>query len=220
MPDVGLAQNTLAEVLARLAAREPAPGGGSGAALTGAIAAALTEMAASFAPGGVGRGEGGAETGEGGAGGAETGEGGGGGVGSGPAHELRDRAHDLRRRLLELADDDTRSYAPVLEVLALDRADPSRAERLSAALAAAAAVPMAIAEAAAEVGELAALAGRVGSPHLLGDATAAAVLAEAATQAAVALVGLNLERSPGDPRLHRARELAHRAAAAKAAVLG
>lgn len=42
---------SLAELLAEVAARTPAPGGGAGAAWTCAMAAALTQMAASFSDG-------------------------------------------------------------------------------------------------------------------------------------------------------------------------
>ncbi len=185
---MALADLTLAEVLDRLAARQPAPGGGSAAALTGATAAALTEMAAAFA----GAGE--------------------------RLLQLRGRASDLRGRLLVLADEDTRSYAPVLEALALERSDPERAQRVHGALAAAAEVPFAIAIAAAEVAELAAEVARVGSDQLIGDASAAVVLAEASARAAAALVELNLQHALDDVRLARARESAQRAWGARAAL--
>ncbi len=46
-----LGSDPVREVLARVAARTPAPGGGSAAAITCALAAALTEMVAGFADG-------------------------------------------------------------------------------------------------------------------------------------------------------------------------
>jgi formiminotetrahydrofolate cyclodeaminase len=46
-----LAGQSLHAVLESFAARTPAPGGGSGAALSGALGAGLVEMAARFAPG-------------------------------------------------------------------------------------------------------------------------------------------------------------------------
>jgi formiminotetrahydrofolate cyclodeaminase len=180
---VALVDQTFSEVVDLLAAREPAPGGGSAAALTGALAAALAEMAAAFAE----------------------------------LPEHRDRATRLRARMLELAEADTRSYGPVLIALRLQRSDPEREARLQAALAAAAEVPLAIAAAAAEVGELAATVAP-GNPHLLGDATAAAILAEGATHAAARLVQLNLAGSPADPQLREAEALAARASAARATV--
>jgi formiminotetrahydrofolate cyclodeaminase len=229
---MALVDRTVAEVLDLLAAREPAPGGGSAAALAGAMAAALSEMALSFALGSSAAGGADPAGGPDRAGGADRAGGpdraGGADRAGGPDRaggaavlvELRDRARELRARLLTLADDDTRSYRPVLDALALPRADPSRPARLQAALATAAEVPLAIATAAAEVGDLAAAAAQAGNAHLLGDATAGVVLAEAAARSAARLVELNLTSSPQDARLIQARAIGERAGAAREAVLG
>jgi formiminotetrahydrofolate cyclodeaminase len=196
---VALADHTLAEVVDLIASREPAPGGGSAAALTATLAAALTEMAAAFALSSERE------------------------RGSGDQERfvaMRIRAAELSAGLLELAEDDTRSYGPVLDALALERSDPERAARVRVALEAAAEVPLAIAASAAEVGELAAAAAQAGVGQLLGDVTAAAVLAEAASRTAARLVELNLADSPRDPRLAQAEQLAQRASAARTAALG
>jgi formiminotetrahydrofolate cyclodeaminase len=129
-------------------------------------------------------------------------------------------AAELRARALALADADLTSYAPVLEAARLPREDPARAAALRTALAEASTVPLAIAELAAEVADLAAGLARDGRRSLEGDATAGAVLAEAATRAAVRLVELNLAGAPGDERLAAARAAAARAAAARARALG
>jgi formiminotetrahydrofolate cyclodeaminase len=135
--------------------------------------------------------------------------------------EVQRRAGALRARLLELAEADERSYQPVLDALALDGGDSRRPSALAEALAAAAEVPLEIATASADVAELAAAIARTpGNQHLAGDASAAAVIAEAATRAATALVELNLERSPEDPRLGRAAALARRAWETRERVLG
>jgi formiminotetrahydrofolate cyclodeaminase len=184
---VTLAEATVAELLERLAARTPAPGGGTAAAIAGAAAAALTEMAAAFA---LARG----------------------GADSRGIAEVQRRAGALRARLLELAEADERSYQPVLDALALDGGDNRRPSALAEALSAAAEVPLEIAAASADVAELAAAIARTpGNEHLLGDAGTAAIIAEAATRAAAALVELNLRSSPEDPRLQRAVALAQRA---------
>ena len=65
------------------------------------------------------------------------------------------RAAELRALALELAEGDAAGYAPVLEALRLPADTPGRAERVRAALSAAADVPLALAEAAAEVAALA-----------------------------------------------------------------
>jgi methenyltetrahydrofolate cyclohydrolase len=272
---MSLVDRTLAEVLDRFGARDPAPGGGSAAALTGALAAALTEMSAAFALAPTRSGHAGSDTGADlahaadaavrpksmpGAGVAFAADGDaavgpefvpGAGLacaadgdaavgresvlepesvpGANPESEIadqharwvkvRNRAHDLRGELLSLAEDDTRSYAPVLDALAIERSDPDRPARLRAALAAAADIPLAIAVAAAEVGELALAAAQGGNAHLLGDATAGAVIAEAAARSAARLVELNLAASPQDARLGAAETAAQRAWAARMAVL-
>jgi formiminotetrahydrofolate cyclodeaminase len=228
---MNLVDRTLGDVVDLFAAREPAPGGGSAAALAGALAAALTEMSAAFAlsssraardadadavalagadvapradavavpgadpdPDGINR--------------------------QARLAEVCDRAHELRGELLSLAEDDTRSYAPVLDALAIERSDPDRQARVRAALAAAADVPLAIAVAAAEVGELAVAAAQAGNAHLLGDATVAAVIAEAAARSAAHLVELNLAACPQDARHGEAEAAAQRAWVARMAVLG
>jgi formiminotetrahydrofolate cyclodeaminase len=129
------------------------------------------------------------------------------------------RARELRRRALALAEAELGSYAPVLEAARLPADDPGRPERLRAALSDAADAPLAIAAVAAEVAELAARLVRTGRRSLEGDATAGALLAEAATRAAVRLVELNLADGPGDGRVATARAHAERAAAARAAAL-
>jgi formiminotetrahydrofolate cyclodeaminase len=130
---------------------------------------------------------------------------------AGAPHE---RAAELRARALELAEADLGSYAPVLEAQRASAGD----ERVRAALSEASEVPLAIAGAGCEVAELAAELARAGRPSLEGDAVAAALLAEAATQAAARLVELNLAGQPGDARLSAARELAGRAWSARQSV--
>jgi len=165
---VALGDDSLAALLERTAARTPAPGGGSAAAVTAAIAAALTEMAASYAH---------------------------------DAAATASRARALRASLLELAEQDTASYAPVLEALALETSDPRRPAAVARALSDAAHVPTQIVEQAAEVARLAGGCAAAAGPHLAGDAAAATVLAEAAAASAGALVALNLAGSGGDPRV-------------------
>ncbi|HEX5194905.1 MAG TPA: cyclodeaminase/cyclohydrolase family protein [Solirubrobacteraceae bacterium] len=124
------------------------------------------------------------------------------------------RAQALRARSLELAERELHAYEPVLEALALDRSDPSRSARLASARAAAAASPLAIARTASEVATLAAQCAGHGSPHLLGEALAAARLAAGACRAATELVQINLRDDPADPRLGEAATLARAAEAA------
>jgi len=170
-----------------MADRTPAPAGGGAAAICGAAAAALVQMTAAFARG---RHE-------------DT-----------AADALRARAGALRSRLLELAEEDARSYRPVLDALAMAPGDTRRAQALAAALGGASDVPLQIAEAAAEVAALAdGLSGEREGSALAGDAAAAAAIARGAAAAAASLVLLNLAASPGDPRRAAAEQIAARAAA-------
>jgi formiminotetrahydrofolate cyclodeaminase len=179
-----LADLPLSELLECVAARTPAPGGGSAAAVTCALAAGLVEMAARFAPDGS------------------------------PAAGVAERAGELRGICLGLAEEDVRAYTPVLEALRLPAAEPDRLKRLAAARWEASQPPLGVAQAGAQVAELGVIAGRSGSPHLIGDAIAGVLLAAAASRAAAELVAINLADAPGDPRRQSAGESAERAAQA------
>jgi formiminotetrahydrofolate cyclodeaminase len=184
-----MAESSLSELLARLAGTAPAPGAGSAAAWTCALAAALLEMVLATevrrepcdAPG---------------------------------ARRRRDHAADLRARALVLADTDVAAYRAVLDVRR-EGDLPGHAARLQDALSAASDPPLAIPEAAAEVARLAADGARRLRGGIRGEAIAAAALAEGAASACVALVELNLAGRPDDPRLERVRTLAREAAASR-----
>jgi formiminotetrahydrofolate cyclodeaminase len=122
------------------------------------------------------------------------------------------RAPELRAGALELADHELRSYEPVLGALRLPPDDPSRADRISAALSDAANAPLAIARCAGEITELGHEVASLGSRHLLGDAHAGLLLAEAACQTAAELVAINLQARPDDGRRREAEDLAQQAA--------
>ncbi len=163
------------ELLDNVAARTPAPGGGSVAAWAGALAAALLEMVAAYAE----------------------------------DAEAVARGGVLRASLLEDAERELDSYAPVLAA-GEDR------ERRARALVAASEVPLSIARAGAEVAELAAAAIDRLRPAVVGDAAAAALLADASVQAAVRLVRTNLAGSDqGSALLEEAAALASAAAAVR-----
>jgi formiminotetrahydrofolate cyclodeaminase len=122
------------------------------------------------------------------------------------------RALELRTLALELGDRELRSYEPVLGALRLPPADPTRAERLDSALSEAANAPLAVARCAGEITALGHEVASLGSRHLLGDAHAGLLLAEAACQTAAELVAINLEARPDDERRREAEALAHQSA--------
>lgn len=176
--------------LDELEAPAPSSCGGTAAAVTAAMAAALVAM--------VGRGS---RTWPEGAG-------------------VAAQAGALRTRLTSLGADDAAAFAEVLVTMHDRSGTPAQRDfALEKALLRAAEVPLRIGEAAADVAELAALAAAEGSPHLRPDAAAAAALAEASVRAATHLVEINLAIVPGDRHSESAAQLAGAAAAARARAL-
>jgi formiminotetrahydrofolate cyclodeaminase len=185
----GLADQPLGRLLGFVAASDPAPGGGSSAAVAAALGAALLEMSACL----------------------ETARG-----DSDIDGDVASRSRELRAQALELADRDLSSYAPVLEAQRLPAGSPVRAERLEAALTEASLTPLAIAENAAETAALAARVTATCNPAVRGDALAGVLIAEAATAAAASLVEVNLARGDGpDLARVRARDARRRAQEAR-----
>jgi methenyltetrahydrofolate cyclohydrolase len=192
-----LLDRRLCDLLEDVAEATPAPGGGSSAALTCALAAGLVQMVA----------------------GLTLRRGGAAAAGLEPVQRLHDRAGALRGHAGELAQLELHAYAPVLEALRRPADDPARALQVDAALSDAAESPLAIARAAAEVAELAAEAVRLGPEPLRGDAIAGVLLAEAAVAAAGKLVAINLAARSHDERLQELERLTRGAAQARADVL-
>jgi methenyltetrahydrofolate cyclohydrolase len=160
--------------LDQLAARTPTPGGGGAAAVTGAMAAGLVAMAARFSATRL--------------------------PGAG---ELADQAGELRRRLAQLAEEDARAYAAVLEALRLPREASEREVQRQEALLGAALVPLEIAGIGARVAAMAVQVAEAGNPNLRGDAVTGAVLAAASARSAACLVEINVGLGGLDPGLSR-----------------
>ncbi|MGO9195877.1 MAG: cyclodeaminase/cyclohydrolase family protein [Acidimicrobiales bacterium] len=184
-----LRQRSFEALLADVAARTSAPGGGAVAALAVAMAASLCAMAARFS--------------------AWT---------LSDAEPITSRCDVLADRASALATADMEAYRALLEArrarageggaLAEDRID---------ALLRASDVPLEVAEIGAEVTEFAARLIAGGNPSLVGDAYTAALLAEAGTRAATRLVEINLASwgPSGAGRLARAAAAVERAAVAR-----
>jgi formiminotetrahydrofolate cyclodeaminase len=101
--------------------------------------------------------------------------------------EVTERAAALRAELLRAGEDDLTAYMPVVEA----RRRGASQDEIEAALAAACEPPQRVARAAAEVAELARETEARSRPALRGDASAAALIATAAAQAAAQIVELN-----------------------------
>lgn len=179
------------ELLQRVTAETPTPGGGSIAALVAALAAGLVET--------VARGSG------------EWAD----------ARGLVAQAKTLRQRVEPLAQRDAEAYEHALVALRLpETLEPDvRSDTIGRSLSYAADVPLAIALIAADVAEAAAAATEGCDPSTCADASVAAVLAESAARGAAHLVAINLTTTEDDERVVRARRAAETAAdAAKRAL--
>ena len=185
---------SLTEFLAAVAAPQPAPAGGSVAALAVAAAAALTQSVARLSRGDWEE-----------AGGAVA------------------QAAAVERRALPLIEEAAGAYGEAAEALAGREAirPEERDQRIGDTVARAAEVPLQIGEAGADLAELAALVAENANHKVRADAIASAHLAEAAARIAATLVGVNLTITGEDPRLVHAADLvaraeraSHRAAAA------
>jgi formiminotetrahydrofolate cyclodeaminase len=164
---------TIGDYLDRLAGESPEPGGGSVAALVGALAAALVTMVTSLT---LGKEKYAAVQDD--------------------MTDIRERAEKLRARLQELVTLDAVAYAEVAAAMKLPKDDDEqkaeRATRLQAALKGAVEVPLEIAEAAAEVARLTLPAAEKGNTHAISDAAVAVVLADAAAHSAALNVKINV----------------------------
>jgi methenyltetrahydrofolate cyclohydrolase len=156
----------VAELLDRLAAKQPTPGGGGAAALTAAMAAGLLGMAARFST-----------------------------VQLIDAASRAAHADRVRAQVAALAEQDAEAYQAVLAAFALPREpDPQvRRRQIRRALERAARVPTEIAEVASSVAVEAVELAKRGNHNLRGDAFTAAILAAAAARSAAELVRLNVE---------------------------
>jgi formiminotetrahydrofolate cyclodeaminase len=177
-----LTQLSVGELTERLATSDPIPGGGSAAALAGAMGAALVSMVAELT---VNRPDAAAHVTE--------------------LTALRDAATRARADLLRLAEEDAAAYDAVVKARRLPRdSDAERAARgaaVRAAMLVAAEVPLRTAQAAAEVLELAERIAPIGNPNTASDAGVAAQLASAAVRGALLNVRINLPYLPADAPL-------------------
>ena len=176
------AEGSLSAYLDRVAAATPAPGGGSVAAVVGALAAALGEMVANLTLGREQYAH------------AEA-----------SLQPARDRLTALRASLLEGAATDEAAYRSYRDAASLPRSSDAekgaRTDAMQRALIAATDVPLGIARSAHEVAEILASVARDGNPHVRSDAALGALLAEVALRGAL----LNVR---GNAAILKDRELA------------
>lgn len=160
---------TLEGWLDELASSAPAPGGGSAAALTGAMAGALVAMVARLT---IGRKAYAAVESR--------------------AREILAEAEALRAQLRRLVDDDAAAYGKVSQAYKLPKDAPGRTRAIDEALVSAAQTPLAMARGAVRLTALAGEIGDVGNKNAKSDAMVAQGLARAALAGALANVRINV----------------------------
>jgi formiminotetrahydrofolate cyclodeaminase len=164
---------TLGQYLADLGSSAPAPGGGSAAALAGALSAALGHMVVSVAADKEATPE---------------------------RVALRLEFERLEGQLLAFASDDERAFTAVMDALRLPKDDPARAEQLQGALAHAADVPLRAAETALSLFSKLREAEGHASRAIVSDVGVAAHLAFASLSSSLLNVRVN-QRALTDARL-------------------
>jgi glutamate formiminotransferase/formiminotetrahydrofolate cyclodeaminase len=152
-----------------LASGAPTPGGGSAAALAGALAAALVAMVARLT---IGRKAYAAVEAQ--------------------AREILAEAEQLRGELRRLIDDDARAYDGVGRAYKIPKDDPSRARAVDDALLAAARPPAEVVKHARRVLALAQTIEQIGNKNAMSDARVAGMLARTAIDGATENVNANL----------------------------
>jgi formiminotetrahydrofolate cyclodeaminase len=170
---VKLTDKPVTNFLDELASNAPAPGGGSVAALSGALGAALVSMVCNLTLGKKAY--------------ADVQE---------EMQDLLDQSEALRQKLTDLLEDDVAAYTGYSNAAKMPRdteeEKAARAETMQAALKVATDVPLRIAGAAVKVMDLCMPAAEKGNKWAVSDAGVAVLMAEAALRSAALNVLINL----------------------------
>lgn len=171
--DERLTDLTVRRLIERLATSDPVPGGGSAAALAGAMAAALVHMVVELSTGRPGAAE-----------------------HEGALAEIGAAATAAQSALLDLAELDAAAYDAVVSARRLPRASTldrqARDVRVAAAVREATHVPLETARVAAQVFGLAEVLAPIGNRNAISDVGVAALLAATAVRGAALNVEINL----------------------------
>ena len=185
---MSFSNESLQAFLDAVASAEPAPGGGSVAALSGALGASLVAMVCRLTIGKKGYESVGAEM-----------------------QTILPRAGALQRELRDLMQADTDAYARVMDAYKLpkvtDAEKSARTRAVQDALKHASAIPMRVAELCAQVLELARPIAEKGNKNAASDGGVGALMAEAGLRGAAFNVSINLGAINDETfvREHRAR---------------
>ena len=170
---MNLVEQRVIDFVAATASKEPTPGGGAIAALTGATGAALAEMVANLTFGKKGY-----------------------EAVQSEMEELQTKSEAIRNRMLELSQADADVFNIFMNALGLpkntDEEKVARTAAIQQAYKDAAMVPFEIGELAYQIFDLAELASRKGNQNLITDGIIAAINARAAVKSAFLNVRINL----------------------------
>jgi methenyltetrahydrofolate cyclohydrolase len=159
--------------LDELASSSPAPGGGSVAALSGALGAALSSMVCNLT-----RGKQGYETAQ------------------DEIKEILQRSEDLRKQLIELIDRDAEAFNEVMKALKMPKETNDQKEHrrqtMQNAFKHAADVPIETARKCTQILDVARIVAEKGNKNSISDAAVSALMAQTGLQAAVLNVRINL----------------------------
>ena len=175
-------EQRLEQFLDDLASGRPTPGGGSSAALVGAVGAALVSMVGNYT---VGR-EKYREV-------------------EARAQEALDRTEALRADLVHLIQADIDAFGEVSAAYKLPRATDedkaARSEAIQRALVTATEAPLAIARAAGEILSLSRTMAEIGNPQTISDVGVGALAADACLRSAALNVEINLKHMKDEERI-------------------
>lgn len=168
-----LVKQNIKMFLDELASNSPAPGGGSVAALSGALGAALSSMVCNLT-----RGKQGYET-----------------VQDEITHIL-EKSEELRRDLTDLIDKDTEAFTVVMKALKMpketDDQKKQRQQAMQAAFKHAAEVPLETARKCTQILDVSRVVAEKGNKNSISDAAVSALMAQTGLQAAILNVRINL----------------------------
>ncbi len=186
-----LARSSLEDFISKLSAGTPTPGGGSAAALSGALAASLVQMVCELT---LGREKYKAH--------------------DAAVSSIREKAGGLRRDLLALVDRDAAAYDEVIKAVRMPKESDedltARKDALSKANLFATETPMAVADACAALMTMAIDLAHKGHPNALSDVGTAALLAYAGLRGGAMNVRINLKGIADEAYAEKARERVQR----------
>lgn len=167
---MNIKNQSLEAFLKELSSKNPTPGGGVVAALSAVIAASLIEMVGNLTLGKKGYEK------------AED-----------TVHKIIKNTGEIKKKLLKLADEDTKAFNKVMDAYRTDKNDPDRKEKIKKALTYAIDVPMEVRKLSKELEGLAVRIGKIGNKNASSDASTAVYLLQAAQKSALENIKINKE---------------------------